>query len=282
MKQDSRDLEGASCPERAAGESNGLVKPMDKLPCDEPGLGTLPAEPLARAEVYALLADLFYQPTEDGLDPVDTGDSLRRLAALAPRHALPAIDARHTALTAAELRDTYVAVFTHSISKDCPPYETEFGEAHVFMQTQDLADISGFYRAFGLAPSARAHERLDHLGFELEFLSFLAAKEAVHAGLDAAAICREAATTFLRDHLGRWAPAFCSRLERHAGLTVYADLARVLKTWVERDARGRGIDPADLRTIDLKPAAYDPDSSDCSSCGVGDIPDTFFNLGAKP
>ena len=40
-----------------------------------------------------------------------------------------------------------------------------------------LADIAGFYGAFGLDRSPSAHDRLDHLSFEAEFLEILIARE---------------------------------------------------------------------------------------------------------
>ncbi len=253
---------------------------MIKLPCNEPDLGRGPA-PLERAEVYDLLARLFYQPTPDGLAPADTASALRRLDELARSFGLPGIDSRHLELDASALREEYVRVFTHSISKECPPYETEYGEAHVFMQTADLGDIQGFYRAFGLSPHALAHERPDQLGFELEFMAFLAAKESVFPG-EGADICRDASAKFLRDHLGHWTPAFCARLARRAEGGLYEQLARLLKAWMSAEMKHHGIDPGDLRTLDLKPPSFDPETSDCSTCGMGDIPDTFFNQGAKP
>jgi DMSO reductase family type II enzyme chaperone len=237
--------------------------------------------PLERAEMYDLLAKLFYQPTADGLAPVDTAAAVRRLDEAARANGLPGIAPRHLELGSAELREEFTRVFTHSISKECPPYETEYGESHVFMQTADLGDIQGFYRAFGVSPHALAHERPDQLGFELEFMAFLAAKEEVVGG-EGAEICREASTKFLRDHVGRWTPAFCARLAKRAEGGLYADLARILKAWMDAEIKFHDINPDDVKSLDMKPPAYDPDSSDCSTCGMGDIPDTFFNLGAKP
>src|SRR3990172_1751697 len=40
-----------------------------------------------------------------------------------------------------------------------PPYETEYGMAHVFMKVQTMADVAGFYRGFGLAPAEDARGR---------------------------------------------------------------------------------------------------------------------------
>lgn len=84
--------------------------------------------------------------------------------------------------------------------------QTEYGMAHVFQKTNLLADIGGFYRAFGLerAPGA---ERPDHLSVEFEFLAFLAAKQA-HAWTadlaDLAEISAEAERRFLSEHTARF------------------------------------------------------------------------------
>jgi TorA maturation chaperone TorD len=71
----------------------------------------------------------------------------------------------------------------------------------------ELADIAGFYRAFGVEITPGT-ERPDHIAVELEFMHLLAVKEVVAAGREDggehARICRDARATFFRDHLGRW------------------------------------------------------------------------------
>ena len=76
-----------------------------------------------------------------------------------------------------DLRDDHKRVFSNVISLDCPPYETLFGNDHVFGQSYTMGDIAGFYNAFGLQLSQDIHERLDHLSVELEFIHYLAYKE---------------------------------------------------------------------------------------------------------
>ena len=58
------------------------------------------------------------------------------------------------------------------------PYETEYGNEALFQQPQELGDLMGFYRAFGLAMKQDRRERADHISCECEFLMFLALKEA--------------------------------------------------------------------------------------------------------
>jgi nitrate reductase assembly molybdenum cofactor insertion protein NarJ len=52
------------------------------------------------------------------------------------------------------------------------PYEGSY-ELDPIRQGRQMADVSAFYRAFGAEPGGPAAERPDHVGCELEFLSFL-------------------------------------------------------------------------------------------------------------
>jgi len=58
------------------------------------------------------------------------------------------------------------------------PYETEYGRASAARKGPALADILGFYEAFGFRPAPAAAELPDHIGAELEFLGLLLLKDA--------------------------------------------------------------------------------------------------------
>src|SRR5262249_3835122 len=76
------------------------------------------------------------------------------------------------------LETEYQRVFGLVLARECPPYETEYhSSAEPFFRSQQLADIAGFYRAFGLETSQAEPERLDHLALELEFLAVLLLKK---------------------------------------------------------------------------------------------------------
>jgi TorA maturation chaperone TorD len=143
----------------------------------------------------------------------------------------------------------YRRIFGHTPGGACPIYEMSWLRAGDFAAEQELSDIGAFYAAFGmrLAPSAR--ERLDHAALELEFLAYAAHLEARAAALGDAErsdVAREAQRSFLRDHFGRWAPAFFERMEERAPAGFYRSAAG----WA------RGELARLLAELDVKPAVH--------------------------
>lgn len=159
------------------------------------------------------------------------------------------------ALTAAALESAYTQCFGHAVSKDCPPYEAEYGQAHIFQKAHTLADVAGFYRAFGLDLAADSHERADHISVELEFMHFLCLKEAyaLRQGHpeEQLALCREAQCKFLRNHLCRWAFGFARRLRAKAGRTLYRELGQLLASFLTAELQALGLKPAEVAGPDL-------------------------------
>lgn len=170
------------------------------------------------------------------------------------------------------LQAEYRQTFGHTISQECPPYETQYGSAHLFQQAQSLGDIAGFYRAFGVEVSGRAKERLDHIAVELEFMGFLAFKEAyalAHHGEEKAAICRDAQRKFMEAHLGRWAPLFAKLLGRKAQEGFYRKLASFLEAFITAECRSLDAGPLAFHEGNLKATASEPEGA-CFSCGIQD------------
>jgi nitrate reductase assembly molybdenum cofactor insertion protein NarJ len=159
---------------------------------------------------------------------------------------LPFVEALEGA-TASSLEARYCEVFTHVHSGDCPVYETDYGPRDVWRQSNELADIAGFYRAFGFDPLG---ERPDHAAVELEFLHVLAYKEAwatAHRDEAHADVCRKATVAFARDHALAWLPALAGRIEVLAGAGPYAVCARLLNAWCAAESERIGVAlPEDL------------------------------------
>ncbi|MEZ4503613.1 MAG: molecular chaperone TorD family protein [Dehalococcoidia bacterium] len=199
---------------------------------------------LARANLYRLLALVFSYPTSD-VNEQRTALLPHAIAAADLldgdiRHGVAALAAALTDWLPPELEHVFQSTFSITYSDECPLWETAFSARQIFEQNAQLADIAGFYRAFGLDP---AGERHDHLALELEFMFLLALKEA-HARERGEAehvrICRDAQRSFLRDHLARWAPVIGRRTALTGATSAYGaagDLLVAFSSWEERFLR---------------------------------------------
>lgn len=236
----------------------------------------------ARSQVYAFLARALSYPDDAQPDSLKEqydllSDCLEMLADPLSEKAVDALRPAIAALTAASLEDGYTRCFGHAMSKDCPPYEAEYGQPHIFQKTHTLADIAGFYRAFGLDLAADSHERVDHVSVELEFMHFLCLKEAYALAKqhpdEQLALCREAQSKFLRDHVCRWAFGFARRLCAKAGDTLYQELGQLLAVFLEAELRALGLKPAEVAGPDMieegsqaLPEAGAEQPSACDAC----------------
>jgi TorA maturation chaperone TorD len=151
----------------------------------------------------------------------------------------------------------------------CPPYESSYA-ADPFQQARQMADVAGFYRAFGAEPAGPAADRPDQVGCELEFLAYLVLTrvEAERAGgTDEAAVCADAEDDFLRDHLGRWLGPFCRELEKATVHATYRTLARLGQRFAVEELGRRGLtaDPVLARRIRT---VVESDSFTCGADGA--------------
>lgn len=233
----------------------------------------------ARAAAYGLIAHGFQFPDQDtiatladpsrwenwpdALQDVDgqTRDSLQSLKDTV-RTLADLSDDEHR-----ELQQQYDGLFGHAVRGDCPAYEMEYGRNEIIRQASDLADLAGFYRAFGLEIAADASGRPDHITAECEFMSALCSKEAHADGQgdrENTDICLDAQRTFLRDHLARWLPAFTHRVTTADPTGLYGSLARFAEAFVAAECRRFDIH-AGPQTLELKPP--DPVLDREISCG---------------
>jgi DMSO reductase family type II enzyme chaperone len=124
---------------------------------------------------------------------------------------------------------------------ECPPYEASYRTQEDPLKEDMMADVAGFYRAFGLETRG---ELPDHIVSELEFMAVLCLKEA-HATLDgkedAIRIVRSAQERFLADHLGRWVGRFREAIRRESRVDLYPQLADLLVDFIQTDMRHLGV-----------------------------------------
>lgn len=236
---------------------------------------------LARSFVYQFLARAFDYPASETWGWLTDQGTIESLF-LAVECVEPRLDAplaRSSGLlkcvwvpaALGAFHDDYIATIGHAARGSCPINEIEYGDinADPLFQPHRLADLAAFYRAFGLEVSGASGERLDHMAVELEFLGVLTAQEAylmqstVHP--EALGICREAQRKFLREHVGRWTPAFARRLRRVAGDGPLGALALFTLDFVEVECRRMGVKPG-AEELQLRP--LDGAANFCDGCGL--------------
>jgi DMSO reductase family type II enzyme chaperone len=126
-------------------------------------------------------------------------------------------------------------------------HETAYGDGRrIAGRPHELADISGFYSAFGLCLSDADPDLPDHLSTELEFYSLLLVKQA-YAGRGGRSlnheVTRRAAKLFLEYHLGRWTEAFVETLRENETPTAYRELARALQALMRAEIKRSRVRP---------------------------------------
>lgn len=165
-----------------------------------------------------------------------------------------------------ELRSTYIDLFDRNGSAN-PLYETAYGRGQSFGKVQELADLSGFYRAFGLefGGDDTAHDMMDHVAVELEFYGLLLAKQALleeRGDALGTEIVQDARAKFLQDHLGR----FVSSISLSPVVSTHPYFSLVFQ-WC------RALVDAEVRMLEVSPVPADavfelPDLDDMECGGL--------------
>lgn len=214
---------------------------------------------IRRAQVYGFLADTFVYPYENWQEDLPAlGPILEDMGLADPQPAGCQLE-----LCDLQMEHRRVFGLTGSIC-----YETEIGLPHEFRQSQEMADIAGFYRAFGFTSGGSRRERPDHIAVELEFMHVLALKEAIacETGVqEHVEVSLDAQRSFIREHLGSWTGLFAQALTKTTGEGPYAYLARFAAAFVQADAALLGVtlEPRPLAAVHPTPP---PGDISCESC----------------
>ena len=213
------------------------------------------------AAVWRLLSLGFAPPTDDTVAEVEAlAEGLHEL------EPSPEIDDLLAALqtsTADELATQFFSLFGGTVR--VPPYEGSY-ELDPIRQGRQMADVAAFYRAFGAEPNGPAAERPDHVGCELEFLSFLELRRLTALeGHEDVELLDEIVVSFLTDHAGRWLPTFFAGvLEATSRAPLYQALASLGERTTADELARRSLAPAPLPRRHAQ-LAVEADSFECGS-----------------
>ncbi len=230
---------------------------------------------LARGTVYQCLAqacafpgELFGEALQRDLWRTSLQEAIEALQCVDTCiETLEALEIVQPTIDLAAMRQEYSRLFSNTALTDFPPYGADYLASHIFMKAQTLADVAGFYRAFGLG-IVDGTERPDHISAEFEFMGYLCFKEAYAAeqGLaEALEVTTAAQRRFFAEHLGRWAPLFLKRFETVCAQPFYRALACFAQAFLASEAAHLRIAPEPISAV---PA--DAPSAGDFTCGVGE------------
>jgi DMSO reductase family type II enzyme chaperone len=226
----------------------------------------------ARSLGWRTLALAFYDPTEEWLETLLGGavratlsEATRRLDSNRERFAgglkmlreyVTKQQGRDPQDVLRELKVEYVRLFIGPGAAHAPPYESVYRDRDpssgmAIVQGPSAASVEAAYRQHGLGRHPSHSDLPDHVATELEFMYFLCSREheAWEKGESGTAKeLRRAQHNFLEEHLARWLPEFCGRVQNAAPVNVYFALAGILLEYLEVET-GVGHAQSTLRGV---------------------------------
>ena len=186
---------------------------------------------LARAEVYGLLASLFYAPPSDALYAqlqVAVTEAPARGAFL--ERAWSAVVGASRRLALAEVGDEYAALFL-GIGK---PEVFLYGSFYLTgkLNEKPLVDLRGELRELGLERPETISETEDHIASLCEVMRYLIAGD--DAGVSNLAVQQR----FFNVHLRGWVEAFCDALAVHPRADFYRAVSGFARDFFAVEAQG--------------------------------------------
>jgi len=119
-----------------------------------------------------------------------------------------------------------------------PPYEAVWKTTDA-SDTTVLQEPAATYRESGLVLSEDAHELLDYISVELDYMIQLIQREVMAwsggIGKDACEAV-ERQNRFLMDHLSQWVPAFIAKAEEHAETDFYHGHLMMLRGFLSEES----------------------------------------------
>ena len=191
-----------------------------------------------RGECYTLLATCFYPPEREDL----IRDGLIERLGHVMDHVCPSaagivkkMEETLQLYSNEELSIEYAKLFVGPFRLKVPPYGSVYIEEGRRVMGDSTMDVINMYREAGLSIREDFKELPDHIGVELEFMSYLAFKEleSVQESCESRAIAYgKKQKDFLNRFLCRWVPAFCNRLRENSDNDFYTLLAACVESFL--------------------------------------------------
>ena len=188
-------------------------------------------EETARAEVYGLLAQLFY-----AVPPADLLDALRVAVTEAPAAgAFLQEPWQQLVGVARELPDTAIQAEYQALFEGVGKPEVYLFGSHYlsgFLYVKPLAKLRTDLAGLGLARDEAMSETEDHIAYVCEVMRYLI------AGDDVAVANLTQQQAFFNQHLQPWVNGLCDALVAHPKARFYAKLGELTRAFMSVEAQG--------------------------------------------
>ena len=119
-------------------------------------------------------------------------------------------------------------------AKDIWLYGTEYISQHEFQRSNYLADISGFYKAFGVEMH---NDRPDSLEAVLEFMHYLIYKEINAPSAEKAEICLDAQRKFFNEYVSVMAKAIAQKVIAQTQSSFYKTISLEMQEFLAEEEK---------------------------------------------
>ena len=194
---------------------------------------------IMKAECYRFLAACFYLPKKETLSAehllANLTHNLQDICPAAAQFSQKMEESFDT-YTEEELTVEYSKLFVGPFGLKAPPYGSIYLDNERTVMGPSTMETIRFYEGEGLARDENFSELPDHIAVELEFMYFLAYKEAeaLQKGeTEQVEAYSQKQESFRSRFLDKWVHSLCSLIQEESDNSFYTSLARCLATFFQ-------------------------------------------------
>jgi len=192
----------------------------------------------ARAAVYQVFAGIFNVPGEPSHQDAVEGkwpEKLREASELLAFDFDFGVAALAPSVSLQDFEAEYLRLFEVGSGTDGPAAPICGGFYDDGDRRKRMEEVVRFFEYFGLKASTSETRPPDHLATELEFMQYLAFKEAASPSPRLSASYHRAQEDFLDRQMANWLPALAKRVEESNGLPVWVWATQTASNFVTAD-----------------------------------------------
>ncbi len=213
---------------------------------------------LAASQIYQFLSTCLLEPNKEALEVLNNVEYMSEVKSCISTggnsEMLGVFELLQKSLEGNDVENLewgYRATFGGAtVAMDCPPYEMYYSGSQIWQQTQDLADISGMYKAYGIEMEEDSTtSRWDHVAVQMEFLHFMTYKLAYaieNHSEEEQESCIAGKKKFLYAHIGRWIKAFSTSVVKKTPEDFYRQAATLATLFIHIEMVKLSVDAEEI------------------------------------